>query len=274
MWAFEGRYTLSSHLRSATYPRALGTALYAVPEELDSYEDPELAVAQTVMAQLLESLRQLHAAGLVHRDVKPLNLVLDERLRVFKLIDLGACADLRTGKNYAPDETILDPKCARARACALRCLQLPAACMLADAQRLPRGRYSPPEEFLMPIDEAPDLAAASAPMALALGASAWARGCGSQPVGLARERRPAAGAERRAGCQRGRRLGAGRVATARAAQQLGGRDAAGQPQPPVSRRGAGCALFRAARRQTPAGLQVQHRAGGTARAGAPGDAGA
>lgn len=71
--------------------------------------------------------------------------MLDERARVFKLIDLGACADLRTGKNYAPDETILDPK------------------------------YSPPEEFLMPIDQAPDLAGVPASEALALGASAWAR---------------------------------------------------------------------------------------------------
>jgi serine/threonine protein kinase len=145
MWAYEGRYTLSSHLRSPTYPRALGGALYGAAEELDAFEDPELAVAQTVMRQVLEALRQMHGAGLVHRDVKPLNLVLDEARRCFKLIDLGACADLRTGKNYAPDETILDPK------------------------------YSPPEEFLMPIDEAPDLAAASAPVALALGASAWAR---------------------------------------------------------------------------------------------------
>ena len=71
--------------------------------------------------------------------------MLDEKARVFKLIDLGACADLRTGKNYAPDETILDPK------------------------------YSPPEEFLMPIDQAPDLAGVPASEALALGASAWAR---------------------------------------------------------------------------------------------------
>ena len=36
-------------------------------------------------------------------------------------------------------------------------------------------QYSPPEEFLIPIDHAPDLAASAAPMALALGASAWAR---------------------------------------------------------------------------------------------------
>ena len=70
VWAYEGRYTLSSHLRSPTYPRALGAALYGAPEALDEFEDPELAVAQTVMTQLLNALRQMHAAGLVHRDVK------------------------------------------------------------------------------------------------------------------------------------------------------------------------------------------------------------
>lgn len=40
----------------------------------------------------------------VHRDVKPQNLVLVEAERRFKLIDLGACADLRTGANFSPDE--------------------------------------------------------------------------------------------------------------------------------------------------------------------------
>ena len=39
---------------------------------------------------------------------------------MFKLIDLGACADLRTGKNYAPDETILDPKCVAGASCVAR----------------------------------------------------------------------------------------------------------------------------------------------------------
>lgn len=37
---------------------------------------------------------------MVHRDVKPLNLVLDEEMRSFKLIDLGACVDLRSGYNF------------------------------------------------------------------------------------------------------------------------------------------------------------------------------
>jgi serine/threonine protein kinase len=54
-------------------------------------------------------LQSLHAAGLVHRDVKPANIIFSEAARKFKLIDLGACADLRSGTNYIPDESILDP---------------------------------------------------------------------------------------------------------------------------------------------------------------------
>ena len=53
-------------------------------------------------------LQGLHDAGLVHRDVKPLNIIFAEEERRFKLIDLGACADLRSGTNYNPDESILD----------------------------------------------------------------------------------------------------------------------------------------------------------------------
>ena len=60
----------------------------------------------------------LHAAGVVHRDVKPLNLVLAEAERRFKLIDLGAAADLRNGTNYAPDESILDPSYCPPEQCA------------------------------------------------------------------------------------------------------------------------------------------------------------
>lgn len=45
----------------------------------------------------------------MHRDVKPANIIFSESMRKFKLIDLGACADLRSGTNYIPDESILDP---------------------------------------------------------------------------------------------------------------------------------------------------------------------
>ena len=51
----------------------------------------------------------LHSAGLVHRDVKPANIIFSESQRRFRLIDLGACADLRSGTNFIPDESILDP---------------------------------------------------------------------------------------------------------------------------------------------------------------------
>jgi serine/threonine protein kinase len=54
----------------------------------------------SVRAALRPSCTQaFHAAGLVHRDLKPLNIIFAEEPRRFKLIDLGACADLRTGTN-------------------------------------------------------------------------------------------------------------------------------------------------------------------------------
>ena len=54
-------------------------------------------------------MQALHTAGLVHRDIKPMNIIYAEQQKRFKLIDLGACADLRSGTNYIPDESILDP---------------------------------------------------------------------------------------------------------------------------------------------------------------------
>jgi serine/threonine protein kinase len=107
VWAYEGRFTLSHFVRTPDYPFSLAAPLLGDAAALDEYEEPELVVAQLVTSQLLASLRAVHAVGLVHRDVKPLNLVLDERERRFKLIDLGACADLRTGKNFVPDEVRL-----------------------------------------------------------------------------------------------------------------------------------------------------------------------
>jgi Protein kinase domain len=64
--------------------------------------------AQVVLRQLVTALRDMHNTGIVHRDVKPQNILLtDDGL---KLIDLGACADLRVGINYIPNEYLLDPR--------------------------------------------------------------------------------------------------------------------------------------------------------------------
>ena len=48
---------------------------------------------------ILENNR-LMVSGVVHRYLKPLNLVLSEDSGSFKLIDLGACVDIRSGFNY------------------------------------------------------------------------------------------------------------------------------------------------------------------------------
>ncbi|KAK3272760.1 hypothetical protein CYMTET_18961, partial [Cymbomonas tetramitiformis] len=157
VWRYEGSSTLHHHLGNAKFPTDLCDPLLGGPIGLpgqkkrwtQAHRKPalQLQIVQKIMQQIFESLHKLHMAGLVHRDVKPQNILLCERDRRFKLIDLGACADLRTGDNFAPDETVLDPK------------------------------YAAPEEYVIPLDEAPDLANQIAPVALAMGTQAWMQHC-------------------------------------------------------------------------------------------------
>lgn len=116
VWEAQGLNTLAYYLKRRDCIPALATDLNVAEE----------AVLPTVMTQIFECLIDLHNAGLVHRDIKPANIVFSDAERRFKLIDLGAAADLRTGTNYSPDKTILDPM------------------------------YCPPEEYVLPSD-APDL---------------------------------------------------------------------------------------------------------------------
>ncbi|BDA45257.1 probable serine/threonine-protein kinase STN8, chloroplastic at N-terminal half [Coccomyxa sp. Obi] len=134
VWRYEGSKTLAYYLKRRDCIRALSKDL-AVPEE---------AVPATVMKHIFECLTALHNAGVVHRDVKPLNLVLAEKERRFKLIDLGAAADLRNGTNYSPDESILDPS------------------------------YCPPEQYCLPTS-APHLGRQLAPLKLAISPLLWSR---------------------------------------------------------------------------------------------------
>ena len=65
--------------------------------------------------------------------MKPSNTLLVEEERRFRLIDLGACADLRQGTNYTPTETILDAMYCppeQVRSC-------PAVCAVAPSWLLP-----------------------------------------------------------------------------------------------------------------------------------------
>ena len=67
----------------------------------------------------MEGLRACHSTGIVHRDVKPQNVIVCGEDKCAKMIDLGAAADLRVGINYVPNEFLLDP------------------------------RYAPPEQYIM-----------------------------------------------------------------------------------------------------------------------------
>lgn len=134
LWRYEGLKTLRDYMRRKDCINALAIDLRV----------PEHVVIPTVISHLLQSVVKLHAVGLVHRDVKPSNIILCDHDATFRLIDLGAMADLRTGINYNPDESIMDPY------------------------------YCPPEQYVLPTD-APDLAKAGRVMSLAMSAMLWRR---------------------------------------------------------------------------------------------------
>ena len=151
VWRYEGDKTLAQFMAQPDYPAGIAKTLFGREGNLRGDAAVELEVTQAAMKQLFRNLSNIHRAGLVHRDIKPHNLVLTHSKTgdivsdppKFKLIDLGACACFRTGMNFAPDETIMDPK------------------------------YAPPEEFLIPSDDAPDIRKLFGPVALAAGSAAW-----------------------------------------------------------------------------------------------------
>lgn len=134
VWDYEGDKTLAYYLKRRDCMKRLMEDL-----NLSSEED----VVPTVMKQVFESLNDLHSAGLVHRDVKPANIIFSENQKRFKIIDLGAAADLRTGTNYCPTETLLDPV------------------------------YCAPEEYVLPTDS-PDMVKQGA-MAFVMSPIVWSQ---------------------------------------------------------------------------------------------------
>lgn len=128
-------------------------------------------------------LQAFHGAGLVHRDLKPLNVIFAESSKRFKLIDLGACADLRTGTNYVPDESILvgsETVTCRDTLCSSRCTQLVLCvqCGRLLPSQMPTvlhtqdPNYCPPEQYVLPTD-APHLAKSM--LSVAISPMLWAQ---------------------------------------------------------------------------------------------------
>ncbi|XP_018823681.1 serine/threonine-protein kinase STN7, chloroplastic [Juglans regia] len=140
IWRFEGEATLSDLMQSKEFPYNVETMILGEIQDMRKGIERENRIIQTIMRQLLFALDGLHSTGIVHRDIKPQNVIFSEGSRTFKIIDLGAAADLRVGINYIPKEFLLDP------------------------------RYAAPEQYIMSTQTP---SAPSAPVATALSPVLW-----------------------------------------------------------------------------------------------------
>ncbi|KAM1741082.1 hypothetical protein FF1_011229 [Malus domestica] len=140
IWRFEGAATLYDLMQSKEFPYNVETMILGKVQDLPKGLERENRIIQTIMRQLLFALDGLHSTGIVHRDIKPQNVIFSEGSRIFKIIDLGAAADLRVGINYIPKEFLLDP------------------------------RYAAPEQYIMSTQTP---SAPSAPVATALSPVLW-----------------------------------------------------------------------------------------------------
>jgi len=117
VWDLKGKDTLENAICDRNFPLCLEEELFG-REGTGAEKQRQLKVVKRIMSNIVQGLKQFHKSGIVHRDVKPSNLVLMGRQ--YKFVDFGAATDLRVGKNYDPEQSLLDPG------------------------------YSPPEQYIMP----------------------------------------------------------------------------------------------------------------------------
>lgn len=144
VWKFETDSTLGDACAGllGTFPESLGPIMLGKRKaDALAESDPvkrDALVIKSVMAQLFKALDRMHSLGIVHRDIKPDNILITQQGNV-KIIDFGAACDMSTGINFNPLFGMLDP------------------------------RYSAPEEVIMPKSfpraPVPLLAALAAPIA-------------------------------------------------------------------------------------------------------------
>lgn len=108
VWKFEGDSTLADFMNDRDFPMNLEQIMFGRSLKGEDSVGIKSLIIKQIMRQIITSLKKIHATGIVHRDVKPANLVVTKKGKV-KLIDFGAATDLRVGKNYVPDRGMLDP---------------------------------------------------------------------------------------------------------------------------------------------------------------------
>jgi serine/threonine protein kinase len=95
-------------MKDRDFPENLTEAMFGTDLKNRDPLERKVLIITKITRQIITSLKKVHDTGIVHRDIKPSNLVITNKGRV-KLIDFGAATDLRIGKNYVPNRTILDP---------------------------------------------------------------------------------------------------------------------------------------------------------------------
>lgn len=115
VWSYEGDFTLWDMMQNKSksregFPYNLEQMLHgqALPGPKNARR--RYTTIRLILQQVLQALAACHNTGIVHRDVKPQNVIMSAKDNRAKLIDLGAAADLRVGINYVPSEFLLDPR--------------------------------------------------------------------------------------------------------------------------------------------------------------------